>query len=133
MKKTLLLAATLACSGAVAQEKQIWACQQTEGTMLMWENSSWRQSGIIPSPSLLTIDGENSSYKQGDNDYFLDCSEVSSLSGSKFSCLDYTSSMHILMDTDTGKMGESSLYGALMSSSERRDSVSAEIYNCTKF
>jgi hypothetical protein len=54
MKKTLLLAAALACSGAVAQEKEIWACQQTAGTMLMWENSSWRQSAIIPSPSLLT-------------------------------------------------------------------------------
>ena len=44
MKKSLLLAAALACSGVVAQEKEIWACQQTEGTMLLWENSSWRQS-----------------------------------------------------------------------------------------
>ena len=48
MKKTLLLAAALACSGAVAQEKQVWACQQTEGTMLNWEGGAWRQRAIIP-------------------------------------------------------------------------------------
>ena len=137
MKKTLLLAAALVCSGAVAQEKEIWACQQTEGTMLNWEGGAWRQSGINPRPLLLTIDGENSSYKEGDYEFSIDCSKriLSSAltSGVTISCLGSLSSLHIYLLTDTGKMGMSNLYGAISSSSVRRDSVSARIYNCTKF
>ncbi len=133
MKKLLLLAAVLACSGVVAQEKEIWACQQTAGTMLNWEGSSWRQNGILPEPILLTIDGKNSSYKEGDRESRLDCSEVNIVSGSGVSCLGRLSSTHILIDTDTGKMGISNLFGAVGSSSEYRDSVYARIYNCTKF
>ena len=127
MKKSLLLAADLACSGAVAQEKEIWACQQEAGTMLNWEGSSWRQRDIIPAPILLTIDGKNSIYKQGDTETYLDCSL-----GRRTSCLGLTSD-HILIDTDTGRMGISTLFGVLSSSSEYRDSVAARIYNCTKF
>ena len=126
MKKKLLLAAALACSGAVAQEKEIWACQQTEGTMLNWEDGAWRQRAISPSPILLTIDGKNSSYKMGDNENELDCSFYGLTS-----CV--SSVTHLLIDKATGRMGLSHLLGALMSSSERRDSVSAEIYICTKF
>jgi hypothetical protein len=119
MKKTLLLAAALACSGVVAQEKEIWACQQTAGTMLNWENSSWRQRAIIPVPLLLTIDGENSSYKEGDTERGLDCSKKDTLTlgGRITSCLDDLSSTHILMGRDTGRMGMSELYGVLSSSS----------------
>jgi hypothetical protein len=126
MKKSLLLLAALACSGAVAQEKEIWACQQVEGTMLFWENSSWTQLLINPKPLLLTIDGKNSSYKMGDNENELDCSFYGVTS-----CV--SSATHLLIDKATGRMGLSHLLGALMSSSERRDSVSAEIYICTKF
>ena len=122
MKKTLLLAAALACSGVVAQEKQVWACQQTEGTMLNWEGGAWRQRGINPSLLLLTIDGENSSYKEGDKEYSLDCSK--SVRPFAASCLDGLFSEHILLDTNTGKMGRSLLFGAL-SSTEKRDTVSA--------
>ena len=129
MKKTLLLAAALACSGAVAQEKEIWACQQTEGTMLNWEGGAWRQLLTNPRPLLLTIDGENSSYKEGDIERGLDCS----LAGAFTSCLNGLSSTHLLMDTNTGRMGVSHLYGVIMSSSDRRDSIMAQIYNCTKF
>tara|TARA_R110001606_G_scaffold364932_1_gene519552 strand:+ start:894 stop:1295 length:402 start_codon:yes stop_codon:yes gene_type:complete len=133
MKKTLLLAAALACSGAVAQEKQVWACQQTEGTMLNWEGGAWRQRTINPSPILLTIDGENSSYKEGDYETRLDCSEKDISGAYVTSCLDNLLSEHIYLETATGKMGISNLYGAISSSSVSRDSVSARIYNCTKF
>jgi hypothetical protein len=129
MKKSLLLLAALACSGAVAQEKEIWACQQVEGTMLFWENSSWTQLLINPKPLLLTIDGKNSSYKMGDFETGLDCS----LAGAFTSCITGIPAGHIFMDTATGRMGISNLYGAILSSSENRDSVFAQIYNCTKF
>ena len=130
MKKTLLLAAALACSGVVAQEKEIWACQQIAGTGLFWEGSSWRRMGINPYPLLLTIDGENSSYKIGaDNGTGLDCSRT----GVFTSCITVIPANHIFMHTATGRMGMSSLFGAVSTSSEDRDSVNAQIYNCTKF
>ena len=50
MKKSLLLAAALACSGAVAQEKEIWACQQVAGTLLKWESGSWNQRLVLAVP-----------------------------------------------------------------------------------
>ena len=114
---------------SIAQEKEIWACQQIEGTGLSWENSSWRQRGINPTPLLLTIDGKNSSYKEGDYEYSIDCSKgiLSSAltSGVTTSCLGSLSSLHIYLLTDTGKMGMSNLYGAISSSS-------AEGGTCTK-
>ena len=45
MKKSLLLLAALACTGAVAQEKQVWACQLVEGAMLRWEDGDWKVYG----------------------------------------------------------------------------------------
>ena len=133
MKKTLLLAAALVCSGAVAQEKEIWACQQIEGTGLSWENSSWRQRGINPTPLLLTIDGKNSSYKRGDEVVGIDCSKKYILRDFMTSCLDSLLSQHIYLETATGNMGMSSLYGVRSTSSASRDTVAARIYNCTKF
>tara|TARA_R110002074_G_C12431025_1_gene656843 strand:+ start:767 stop:1168 length:402 start_codon:yes stop_codon:yes gene_type:complete len=133
MKKTLLLAAALACSGAVAQEKEIWACQQIEGTMLFWENSSWRQTGIIPDNILITINADNTgSAKRSSEDYSNNLTCTSPRVGSHYSCLDSALLTHYLFSPDEGKLGISSLYGAIMTSAER-DTVSAEIFNCTKF
>jgi len=133
MKKALLLTAALACSGAVAQEKEIWACQQIEGTMLKWENSRWRSVLISPLPLLLTLDGENSSFKTGDSTFPLDCSKAP-LSGSDdvLSCLSNIKTQHILINLNSGKMGMTSLIGAI-STANYRDSINAEAFNCTKF
>lgn len=133
MKKTLLLAAALACSGAVAQEKQVWACQTVKNTMLMWENSSWRQTGIIPDNILITINADNTgSAKRSTEDYSNNLTCTSPRLGSYYSCLDSALLEHYLFSPDEGKLGISSLYGAIMTSAER-DTVSAEIFNCTKF
>ena len=131
MKKSLLLAAALVCSGAVAQEKQIWACQQVKGTMLKWEGSSWRSLGLSGVPLLLTLDGENSSYKMGDRVARLTCSTA----GGRVSCLNMIKSSHILIDLNSGRLGMSSLYGAVMAAEEDnyKDSINAEAFNCTKF
>ena len=74
MKTSLLLLAALACTGAIAQEKQVWACQQVEGTLLNWEDGSWKQYLKTPVPLLLTMDGANSKYKEGEFEYPLLCS-----------------------------------------------------------
>jgi hypothetical protein len=133
MKKYLLLLVALACTGAIAQEKQVWACQTVENTMLMWENSSWRQAGIIPSNILITINADNTgSAKRSTEDYSTNLTCTSPRLGSYYSCLGPALLEHYLFSPDEGKLGISSLYGAIMTSAER-DTVSAEIFNCTKF
>ncbi|MDD9894554.1 MAG: hypothetical protein OXU24_02055 [Gammaproteobacteria bacterium] len=130
MKKSLLLLAALACTGAVAQEKQIWACQQVEGAMLRWEDGSWETYGITPGTILLTVDGVASERKEGDSTTLLRCEEVFDFITCRGLLLPST---HIIMDPTTGKLGMSELYGSLSTSSDYRDTVSVEVFNCTKF
>ena len=44
--------------GIYAQEKQVWACQMEEGSMLMWEHNGWQLLIITPYNVLLTINAE---------------------------------------------------------------------------
>ena len=128
MKKSLLLLAALACTGAIAQEKEIWACQQLESTMLSWGSNGWEQYVVTPEPLLLTVNGANSSYKTGNDELRLQCSPLESFE-KRTSCISSTSGDHLLLDPETGKMGKSRLYGAI----NNAYSVTAQIYNCTKF
>jgi hypothetical protein len=128
MKKSLLLAAALTCSGVVAQEKQIWACQQVAGTQLIWEDGAWRQVGVEPTSILLRLGGKYSSYRMSEEERLLDCSEA--LSG-KVSCLDSLSSKLIYIDPTSGKMGRSTLFGAA-EAGDSRSALATEVYNCAK-
>lgn len=128
MNKLTTLMLLLLSPLVMAQEKQIWACQQVKGTMLNWENGNWNQRSINPAPLLLTIDGDNSNYKRADVERILNCSKILS----RFSCLDTIRSEHLYIDPATGKMGVSTLYGAILTG-DTRDTVSAQVYNCTKF
>jgi len=128
MKKSLLLAAALACSGVVAQEKQIWACQQVAGTQLIWEDGAWRQVGVEPTSILLRLGGKYSSYRMSEEERLLDCSEA--LNG-KVSCLDSLSSELIYIDPTSGKMGRSTLFGAA-EAGDSRSALATEVYNCAK-
>jgi hypothetical protein len=56
MKKTLLLAAALACSGAVAQEKEIWACQGVESQGFVYRSNDWDAISFINYNLTLTLD-----------------------------------------------------------------------------
>ena len=134
MKKSLLLLAALACTSAIAQEKEIWACQLTKGALLSWEDgSSWEiyQLSSANSNILLTVDGVNSQMKNElSGDVAMTCLEVNL---DRVSCsTSITGSEYILLDRTTGKAGRSFLAGAVQSGS-RRDSVSAAAYDCTKF
>jgi hypothetical protein len=128
MKKSLLLAAALACSGVVAQEKQIWTCQQLAGTQLVWEDGAWKQVDAEPTPILLRLGGEYSSYRMSEEERLLDCSEA--LNG-KVSCLDSLSSKLIYIDPTSGKMGRSTLFGAA-EAGDSRSALATEVYNCAK-
>ena len=93
MKKTLLLAAALACSGAVAQEKEIWACQAIldGATGFSWENGKWVNSLFKERNILVTIDGSNSVIKDSGFDYPFECRATSSIVGALVSCSDNNS------------------------------------------
>ena len=132
MKKALLLAAALACSGAVAQEKQIWACQMEDGTVLDWENSNWEKYGLSLFNVLFTLnaDGVTATTKRSDREESqeLNCSTSPM---SDVSCHDLTLSLHYFFSPtdDGGRLARSDLYGV----KRNGDSVSSAVFDCTKF
>ena len=131
MKKTLLLAAALACSGAVAQEKQVWACQQIEGTMLNWENNSWENYGVAPYNILFTLDTSTTGSVKKSNEDSADSLTCNYFSG-LVSCHDLSLGTHYYFNRASGKLGFSALFGAIWNT-PNRDSVGVSIFNCTKF
>ena len=58
----------------------------------------------------------------------LDCSEA--ISG-KISCLDPLGSTLIYIDPTSGKMGRSTLFGAVQAG-DSKSALATEVYNCTK-
>ena len=126
--------------GTIAQEKEAWACQQERGTGLFWENGAWERYNLSASPLLLSIAESNSSFKTSDLEIPLHCSIViisDTLTDSIFHfstthCADSTHTLNFILDPETGKLGKSALYGAI-NSGDNKDSVSAEVLNCTKF
>ena len=124
----LLTTITLLCFsiGATAQEKEIWACQTEAGTQLIWEDGRWNNYRVTDNQLLLTLDGANSSYKMGSDTTQLTCTE----DFGRINCFGtYMPATNIFFDPDSGRMGMSYLYGAVI----RMDSVAAQVYNCTKF
>ena len=128
MNKLTTLILLLLSPFAVAQEKQIWTCQQLAGTQLIWEDGAWRQVGVEPTSILLRLGGKYSSYRMSEEERLLDCSKV--LSG-KVSCLDSLSSKLIYIDPTSGKMGRSTLFGAA-ESGDSKSALATEVYSCAK-
>jgi hypothetical protein len=130
MNKLTTLILLLLSPLVMAQEKQVWACQQVAGTLLNWESDSWESYALNPVPILLTVDGENSTFKQGDAETSLICSGSNEF---EFSCVSNPiPAFHLLIVPATGKMGVSFLYGAIGEAVEK-DTISAAAFNCTKF
>lgn len=136
MKKTLLLAAALACSGAVAQEKEVWACQSKNvSTGYMFEESGVRIARFQPDNLLVTIDGNNSNAKgTGSNtNYILSC-EINDLRPAliephhvchqKFN-LGFT----LRIGTSSGKAISAFMTGIF----SKDANVFIDVYTCTKF
>ena len=128
MKKLTTLILLLLSPFAVAQEKQIWTCQQVAGTQLVWEDGAWKQVDTKPTPILLRLGGEYSSYRMSEEERLLDCSRASS---GKVSCLDSLSSKLIYIDSTSGKMGRSTLFGAA-EAGDSRSALATEVYACAK-
>ena len=159
MKKTLLLAAAIACSGTVAQEdgepiKEVWACQPEASTALFWRDGQWVNRGMIEENLLLTFNADRKWLYDFDKDEDSPYADWEKTGIAKFSdkepieiycvgnnnrsmsCQDATLSLHFHFDYRDGDLGVSALGGATgYYSPERpnRDTVYASVYNCTKF
>lgn len=128
MKKTLLLAAALVCTGAVAQEKDVWACQGLNSNGFVWEDGKWVRGGYAPDNWLLSLDGNDSNIKVGDIDYPLRCTDILAVM-----CISdwgvYVTFDRVL---STGSVAVT-LGSALSGPNGERDSIYIEPLQCTKF
>lgn len=132
MKKTLLLAAALACSGAVAQEKQVWACQSiTNGQGFGYKEGSWVEANFGITNYLVTIDGSNSKYGYDGNEYSTNCEDFTYYSNPHFRCGDATGGT-VLLNPDAKLAVIFEGLGGI-SARETRDTVSIALLQCTKF
>ena len=131
MNKLFLIAAALACSGAVAQEKQVWACQQIlNGQGFSYENGAWKNSNFSPLNYLVTIDGENSKYGHSGKQFSTNCEYIPNIDA-HFRCNDGTGGT-VLLNPNTKLAVISEGLGGLMMD-EYRDTVSIRLFQCSKF
>ena len=144
MRKLLTTIPLLCFSiGVAAQENQVWACQEEESGMSLWNqiNDSWILTKVREENLLITLpdeppvygaiseSGSNGTFKLGDEDaYPIRCRTNIDRT---LSCLAVNGSQLFYLDTSNGRLGYSSLQGAIMLSDRR--SVVHRIYNCTKF
>jgi hypothetical protein len=135
MKKTLLLAAALACSGAVAQEKQVWACQFLDSTALKWADGNYETGRMFGYNLLLTVDGDKSEAKSSDSSSVtpMNCKNVDT--PETVSCLSkIATASHYYLHKPSGRLGVSDLFGMIIGDSDRnRSPLSVRLYQCTKF
>jgi len=128
MKLLTMITLLLLSPFYVAQEKQIWACQQVAGTQLVWKNGTWEQVGVEPTSILLRLGRKYSSYRMLEEERLLDCTEALRW---QISCLDSLGSKLIYIGPTCGKMGRSTSFGAVQTG-DSRSILAAEVYNCTK-
>ena len=128
MNKLTILILLLLSPFAVAQEKQIWTCQQVAGTQLVWEDGAWKQVSTESTRILLRLGGEYFSYRMTEEERLLHCSAA--LIG-KASCLDSPSSKLIYIDPTSRKMGRSILFGAV-EAGDSKSALATEVYSCAK-
>ena len=133
MKKTLLLAAALACSGAVAQEKQVWACQEiTKGQGFSYKDGAWVEASFTSLNYLVTIDGSNSKYGHSGKEYTTNCELTPDYAANlHFRCGDNTGGT-VLLNPDTKLAVISEGLGGIIMNANR-DTVSIRLLQCTKF
>ncbi|MDA1244078.1 MAG: hypothetical protein O3B02_03625 [Proteobacteria bacterium] len=132
MKKTLLLAAALACSGAVAQEKEIWACQEIQSYGMEWTNGRWQGGAFEESQLLFTLNGINSTLKLPELPRPIDLSCLYDVTDGYWFCSDPLYAVSFIINQDSGSAGYSTLFGAVINE-EDRSSITVSVLQCTKF
>ena len=107
MKKTFLLTAALACSGAVAQEKQVWACQFLDSTALKWADGNYETGTMRSSNLLLTVDGDKSEVKSSDSSSVSSINCGNANSPETVSCISKVATdVHYYLHKPSGRLGD---------------------------
>lgn len=131
MKKTLLLAAALACSGAVAQEKEVWACQEIiSGQGFQYKDEAWIKTSFATENYLITVDGRNSKYGSNGQQFSTNC-EDGFYATPHIRCSDMTGGTVLLNPTTKLAVISEGLGGLV--TGENRDTVQIRLLQCTKF
>jgi len=116
----------------MAQEKEIWACQEADTNGFYWDKDHWiREFFNNAGNALLTIDGSNSKLMIGGEERSLTCKSFQFIS-----CTDpvFGDALFVL-NRGTGEAAGTSLFAAVRSTGdqESRDSLAISLYQCTKF
>jgi hypothetical protein len=132
MKKLTTLILLLLSPLVVAQEKEIWACQETDTNGLFWEDGRWERRGVTSTQYLFTLDGSNSTIKAPEdlNAVGLNC--LYEAVDEYWFCSGHFLAKSFILDQATGAAGFSTLLGAIHSAA-RRDSLKVSALQCTKF
>ena len=115
-----------------AEEKEIWACQVTGSTGFQWRGDRWEAVDFIRQSYLITLNGEESRLKVNDDaePFAFNCLDT----GRDWRCHS-TFGWYFVLNPLTGEGGLAQLNGAAGTFMDliQRDSVVAEIFQCTKF
>ena len=135
MKKLITMILLMWSILAVAQEKEIWACQTTDITGFKWVDGEWKRKVYDRGNILLTLDGQNSATKIRGVEHLFNCNPV----GSFWQCNSDTGHS-LVLNPDTGEGGYSRLFGAVINSSQIdlgegifTEDVIVALLQCTKF
>ena len=131
MKKLLTLTLLILSPLIVAQEKEIWACQQTEVAGLIWGNGSWTPGDFGLTQFLFTIDDSTASMKLLGTDFTFRC-DIGLENGVVIhNCSNTWGGMNFILNPETGQAGFSALSGALQD--DNKDTMITSVVQCTKF
>lgn len=135
MKNLITALAILLSTSAVAQpDKDWWACQYLESAGLQWKNGQWGVGRFqLESPFVLMSDGNGSLTEDSVSKPIkapVSLVECVDLQGGDIGCYD-ASGGYLFFNTNTGRGGVSQMNGAT-STSDNRDTVSVQAFECTK-
>lgn len=122
---TTMILLLLVASMADGQEKQIWACQETQSTGLSSQNDVWEKKSFYANNFMLTLNGANSSLRDAGADYPMECSYLASY----YSCASFTKLF--ILKASTGFAAYSTLGGAVRHE-KGEDSLVVSVLQCVK-
>lgn len=133
MKKLTTLILLLLSPLVIAQDKEVWACQGTDGNGFLRESGQWKRTGFSKEDALVTIDGNNSIIEQYEIDYPFDCNLIIHPTVPNYiACNRMNGSSQFVLNPDTGKAGLSKILHAI-TIPESFGNINIQLFQCTKF
>jgi len=140
MRMITLVCLMLVSTLLAAQEKEIWACQGIDSTGFIWRDGKWEGANFVSNNYLITIGSRPSFLRELAGETF--DATVKLIDGREydFKCQSYDAGSSCInkfalafhLNTVTGKGAFTRMFGSTNEDVER-DSVSVELFQCTKF